>query len=107
MFHRLSHKGHTVTTISAHQGIYLLYNAIRIFTALLRHSDQCVYLFQQNVIYFTNLCHLVHEIYTIFEKQGKNLNAHSEKFSELGQLGFNLAFKRLIYSQQNWHYKNK
>jgi len=50
---------------------------------------------------------LVHEIYTIFEKQGKNLNAHSEKFSELGQLGFNLAFKRLIYSQQNWHYKNK
>ena len=48
-------------------GIYILYNAVRIFTALLRHSDQCVYLFQQNVVYFANLCHLVREIYTFFE----------------------------------------
>ena len=65
-------------------GIYLLYNAVRIFTTLLRHSDQCVYLFQQNVVYFANLCHLVREIHTFFEKHAKNLNAHSEKFGELG-----------------------
>ena len=65
-------------------GIYLLYNAVRIFTALLMNSDECVYLFQQNVVYFTNLCHLVHEIYTFFKKHAKNLNAHSEKFGELG-----------------------
>jgi hypothetical protein len=65
-------------------GIYLLYNAVRIFTALLRHSDQCVYLFQQNVVYFANLCHLIREIYTFFEKHAKNLNAHSEKLGKLG-----------------------
>ena len=65
-------------------GIYILINAVRIFTALLRHSDQCVYLFQQNVVHFANLCHLVHDIYTFFEKHAKNLNAHSEKFGELG-----------------------
>jgi hypothetical protein len=64
--------------------IYLLYNAVRIFTALLRHSDQCVYLFQQNFVYFANLCHLVREIYMFFEKHAKNLNAHSEKLGELG-----------------------
>jgi len=50
---------------------------------LLRHFDQCVYLLQQNVLYFANLCHLVREIYTFFEKHAKNLNAHSEKFGEL------------------------
>ena len=65
-------------------GIYLLYNTVSIFMALLRHSDQCVYIFQQNVVYFANLCHLIREIYTIFEKHAKNLNAHSEKFGELG-----------------------
>jgi len=43
-----------------------------------------VYIFQQNVVYFANLCHLVRKIYTIFEKHAKNLNAHSEKFGELG-----------------------
>jgi len=43
-----------------------------------------VYLLQQNVVYFADLCHLVHEIYTFFEKHAKNLNAHSEKFGELG-----------------------
>jgi len=41
-------------------------------------------LFQQNVVYFANLCYLVREIYTIFEKHAKNLNANSEKFGELG-----------------------
>jgi hypothetical protein len=61
-----------------------LYNAVRIITTYLRHSDQCVYVFQQNVVYFTNLCHLVREIYTFFEKHAKNLNAHSEKLGELG-----------------------
>jgi len=65
-------------------GIYLLYNAVRIFTALLRNSDQCVYLFQQNVVYFANLCHLVREICMFFERHAKNLNAYSEKFCELG-----------------------
>ena len=65
-------------------GIYLLYNAVRIFTAVLRHSDQCVYLLLPNVLYFANLSHLVHEIYTFFEKDAKNLNGHSEKFGELG-----------------------
>jgi len=92
-FHRLSHKGHTVTIISAHLPykqlkpqpkckyknmhsheflrIYLLYNAARIFTTLLRHSDQCVYLFQQNVVYFANLCHLVREIYTCSKSMQK------------------------------------
>ena len=65
-------------------GIYLLYNTVRIFTALLRHSDQCVYLFQQNVVYFANLCHFVREMYTFFEKHANNLDAHSEKFGELG-----------------------
>jgi hypothetical protein len=64
--------------------IDLLHNAVRIFTALLRHSDQCVYLSQQNVVYFANLCHLFREIYTFFEKHAKNLNAHSEKLGELG-----------------------
>jgi len=43
-----------------------------------------VYIIQQNVVYFANLCHLVREIYRIFEKYAKNLNAHSEKFDELG-----------------------
>ena len=65
-------------------GIYLLYNAVRIFMAVLRHSEQYVYLFLQNVFYFANLCHLVREIYTFFEKHAKNLNGHSEKFGELG-----------------------
>jgi len=43
-----------------------------------------VYIFQQNVVYFAYLCLLVREIYTIFEKHAKNLNAHSEKFGKLG-----------------------
>jgi len=34
--------------------------------------------------FISQICHLVREIYTIFEKQTKNLNAHSEKFGELG-----------------------
>jgi hypothetical protein len=69
---------------------------VGIFMALLRHSDQCLYLFHQNVIYFANLCHLVHEIFTFFVKHAKNLNAHSENSVSWDlQLGFNLAFKRL------------
>ena len=75
-------------------GTYLLYNAVRIFTALLRHSDQYLYLFQQNFVYFANLSHLVHKIFMFFEKHAKNLNAHLEKF---GKLGFNSAFKRLMF----------
>ena len=65
-------------------GTYLLYNAVRIFTALLRHSNQCLYLLQQNVIYFANLSHVVHRIFMFFRKHAKNLNAHLEKFGELG-----------------------
>ena len=43
----------------------------------------CVH-FSTKCVYFAYLCLLVREIYTIFEKHAKNLNAHSEKFGELG-----------------------
>jgi len=33
---------------------------------------------------FRKLYHLVREIFTFFEKHAENLNAHSEKFGELG-----------------------
>jgi len=43
-----------------------------------------MYIFQQNVVNFAYLCLLVREIYTIFEKHAKNLNASLEKFGEMG-----------------------
>jgi hypothetical protein len=56
-----------------------------------------LYIFQQKS-FILQMCHLVRKIFTFFEKHAKNLNAHSEKFGELGlTAGFKLSFKRLKY----------
>jgi hypothetical protein len=55
-----------------------------------------LFLFQQNVVYFANLSHLAREIFTFLEKRAKNVNAHSEKFGELGlTAGIQLGMRRL------------
>jgi len=73
-------------------GLYLLYNAVRVFMALLRHSDQCVYLFQQNVVYFANLCHLVREIYTFFEKHAQKFKCPLRKIRRAGTYSRDLTW---------------
>ena len=45
---------------------YLLYYTIRIYKAFLRPTDQCMFHFPQNVIYFTDLSLWVIEIYLGF-----------------------------------------
>jgi hypothetical protein len=59
-------------------------------SALLRHYD----LFQQNVVYFANLCHLVREIY-MFNIYNYIFKCPLRKNSVSWdlELGFNLAFK--------------
>ena len=77
----------------------------------LRHSDQCLFPSPQNYFCFTNLFHLVLEIFRFFEKHAQNLNTPQNNSAswEL-QMGFNLVFNGLklcIFSQQlcviMWH----
>jgi len=59
--------------------------------ALLRHSDQYVYLFQQNVVYFANLCHVVREIY-VFRKACKKFKCPLRKIRQAGPYSWDLTW---------------
>jgi len=66
-------------------------------TAFLRHSEQCLFPYPQNAFCFTNLSHLVLEIFRFCEYHAQNLNTLQKNLASWDlQLGFNSAFKGLI-----------
>ena len=63
-------------------------------SAFLRHSDQCLFSSPQNAFCFTNLSHLVLEIFRLFEKHTQNLNTpQNNSVSWDLQMGLNSVFK--------------
>jgi len=65
-------------------------------TAFLRLSEQCLFPSPQNAFCFTNLSHLVLEIFRFFEHHAQNLNTlQKNSVSWDLQLGFNSVFKGL------------
>jgi len=73
-------------------------------TAFLRHSEQCLFPSPQNAFCFTNLSHLVLEIFRFCEYHAQNLNTPQKNSASWDlQLGFNSAFKGLSTLK---HYSN-
>ena len=73
-------------------------------TAFLRHSEQCLFSSPQNAFCFTNLSHLVLEIFRFFEYHAQNLNTPQKNSASWDlQLGFNSAFKGLIAVVEKQH----
>jgi len=52
--------------------------------ALLRHSDQCLYLFLTKCRLFRKFMSLGSRNIYVFRRHAQNLHAHSEKLGELG-----------------------
>ena len=65
-------------------------------TAILRHTEQCMFPSQHSAFCFTNLSCFILKIFRFFEKHAQNSNTLQNNSTSWDiQMGLNLAFKRL------------